>query len=165
MRYLIILAALAARMFAQQVDHYVATAATTALTIQQPCEPPGTTGQAACTPSVSARQISFGDSQTAGASVYCATASTATLSWNGTAATSTAGSELKVTGTVNPSGVTIWTASNVGAGVTGPVFQVPAGTTQPISLQWFHLGTQGTGTNITITTSNSCTITFAYSAI
>ena len=132
-------------------DHYIASASTTALTLQQPA-----TG---------ARQITFGDADNAGASVYCASASTATVKWNGTAATATAGSEVKLPGTFQPSGMTVWTGSNVGTGTTGPVYNVPAGATLNISFTWFRFGTQGTATNLTIATSNSCTITFAYSAI
>lgn len=144
---------LAVPLFAQPqpVDHYTATANTTALTIQQPA--------------TNARQISFGSSTVAGASVYCAMASTATFSWSGTAATMTAGSELRLPGTQQPSGAKIWTSSNVGAGTTGPVYNIPAAGTMLFDLTWFRLGTQGTTANITITTSNSCTITFYYSAI
>jgi len=132
-------------------DHYTASAATVALTIQQPA--------------TNARQISFGNGPgTAGASVYCASASTATFSWTGAAATATAGSEIKLPGTQQPSGVTVWTASNVGGGTTGPVYNVPAGGTMAFDLSWFRLGTQGTTSNLTISTSNSCTITFNYSA-
>ncbi len=135
----------------QPLDHYVATANTTALTIQQPA--------------ANARQITFGDVQNAGASVYCASAQTATISWGGTAATATAGSELKILGTQQPSGVTVWTGSNVGAGTTGPVYNVAAGQTLLVSLSWFHLGTQGTSENLTVMTSGTCTITFLYGAI
>lgn len=146
----------AAGAFAQQ-DHYIATASTTALTVQQPA----CTADADC----AARQISFGDATVAGASVYCASASTATIKWNGAAATSTAGSEVKLPGTQRPSGMTVWTASNVGTSTTGPVYNVPAGATYPLDLTWFRFGTQGTATNLTIATSNTCTITFAYSAV
>ena len=148
---LLLIAAVAS--FAQPIpqDHYIASAATTKLTIQQPA--------------TNARQITFGDATNIGVSVYCATASTATVSWNGAAATATAGTEIKLPGTFQPSGVTVWTASNVGGGTSGPVYNVAAGGTFPISLTWFRFGTQGTSTNITIATSNSCTITFAYSAI
>ncbi len=137
---------------AQGVDHYIASASTTALTVQQPV-------------AADARIITFGDSNVAGASVYCASASTATISWNGTAATSTAGSEKTLPGTQRPSGMTVWTASNVGSGTTGPVYNVPAGGTFPIDLTWFIFGKQGTTENLTISTSNSCTITFAYTAV
>lgn len=142
----------AAGAFGQGVDHYIASAATTALTVQQPV-------------AADARIITFGDSNVAGASVYCASASTATISWNGTAATATAGSEKLLPGTQRPSGMTVWTASNVGSGTTGPVYNVPAGATFALDLSWFIFGTQGTATNLTIATSNSCTITFTYSAV
>ena len=135
----------------QPLDHYIATATTTALTVQQPAH--------------NARQITFGDAQNAGAWIYCAAAQTATLSWNGTAATATAGTEANLPGTQQPSGMTIWTGSNAGSGTTGPTYVVPAGGTFSISLSWFHFGTQGTTENLTISTTGSCTITFAYGAI
>lgn len=141
----------AAGGYGQGVDHYIASASTTALTIQQPV-------------AADARQITFGDANVAGASVYCLAAQTATIKWNGTAATATAGTEALLPGTQRPSGATIWTASNVGSGTTGVVYNVPAGATFPIDLTWFVLGTQGTGTNLTIATSGTCTITFTYSA-
>ena len=149
MKYLIWLA-FSMVAFGQQFDHYTAYANTTALTIQQPA--------------TQARQITFGDSDNPGASVYCLSNATAIISWGGTAATATAGSEVKLLGTQQPSNATIWTGSNVGSGTTGPTYNVIAGTTFPISLTWFRFGTQGTSTNLTITTSGTCTITFAYSA-
>ncbi len=152
MRTLLIGFALASGLFAQQQDHYIASASTTALTLQQPA--------------TNARQITFGSSTVVGASVYCASASTATISWNGTASTATAGTEVKLPGTQQASGMTVWTATNQSsAGTTGPVYNVPAGATFPISLEWFRFGTQGTSANITITTNGTCTITFAYSAV
>ena len=129
------------------IDRYAATATTTALTIQQPA-----TG---------ARTITFNNG--GGVSVYCPAAQTATFSWNGTAATATAGTELQLPGTSTPSGATIWTASNVGAGTTGPVNNIPAGVTVSLSMDFFVLQGNGTANNITVTTSGSCTITFAYS--
>lgn len=141
----------AAGLYGQGVDHYIASAATTALTLQQPV-------------AADARLITFGDSNVAGASVYCASASTATISWSGAAATATAGSEKLLPGTQRPSGMTVWTASNVGGGTTGPIYNVPAGSTFTLDLSWFTFGRQGTTANLTITTSNSCTITFAYTA-
>lgn len=135
-----------------RIDHYVASASTTALTIQQPA-----TG---------ARRITFGSPTIPSASIYCATAQTATVKWNGTAATSTAGTEAKLPGTTKASGVTVWTASNVGAGTTGPVYNVAAGATFNIfDLSWISFGATGTATNVTIATSGTCTITFYYSAI
>lgn len=131
-------------------DYYIATANTTALTIQQPAS--------------GSRIISFPTPGSPGASVYCVSASTITTSWNGTNATATAGSEVKLPGTTNASGMTVWTGSNVGSGTTGPVQNVAAGGTLPIDLSRFRFGTVGSPQNLTITTSNSCTITFAYSA-
>ena len=132
-------------------DHYIVSVSTTALTLQQPA--------------TNARLISFGSPTVAGASVYCVAAQTASLFWNGAAATATAGTEKMLPGTQQPSGMTVWTASNVGTGTTGPVYNVPAGGTFNLDLTWFLFGTQGTGANITIKTSGTCTITFAYSAV
>lgn len=144
---------LAAGAYGQGVDHYSVSVATTALTIQQPV-------------AADARQITFGDANVAGASVYCLLASTASISWNGAAATATAATtaEKMLPGTQRPSGVTVWTGSNVGGGTAGPVYNVAAASTFWIDLTWFVLGRQGTSTNVTIATSNSCTITFAYTA-
>ena len=138
-------------------DHYKAFASTTAMTIQAP---------ACTTAACAARQITFGDiaNGVAGATVYCASASTATISWNGTAATTTAGTELKLPGTFAVSGATVWTASNVGTGTVGEAQQIAAGGTISFTLSWFRLGTQGTAQNLTITTNNTCTIAFNYSA-
>jgi len=148
----LLIASVAALAQPKPTDHYVASAATTKLTVQQPA--------------TNARQITFGSgANTTGASVYCGSASTATFSWSGAAATATAGTETKLPGTFQPSGATIWTASNVGNGTTGPVYNIPAGATMAFDLSWFQLGTQGTTSNLTIATSNSCTITFNYSAV
>lgn len=133
-------------------DHYTYSVSTTASTVQQPA--------------TQARQITFGDSDNAGLSVYCASASTITFSWNATTpASATAGAEKKLPGTQQPSGVTVWSGSNASGGVSGPVYNVAAGGTMLFSLTWFKLGTQGTFANITITTSNACTHTWLYSAI
>src|SRR5580765_966868 len=153
MRLLILLfAAVAALAQPQPQDHYTASASSTALTLQQP--------------SSNARQITFGNGpNTTGASVYCASASTATFSWNGGATTATTATEKLLPETRNASGMTIWTATNQsGAGTTGPVYNVPAGGTMAFDLSWFRFGTGGTSSNLTITTSNSCTITFFYNA-
>lgn len=147
---LLTIALAASVLHGQANDHYMATATTTALTVQQPAS--------------NARLITFGGGTVPGASVSCAAAQTATLSWGGAAATATAGAEKLVLGTFIPSGATVWTASNVGAGISGPVYNIAAGGTVNIDLSWFRLGTQGTTQNVTITTSGSCTITFFYSA-
>lgn len=150
---LLLIAAVAAFAQPQPTDHYAASASTTALTIQQPA--------------TNARQITFGNGPgSSGASVYCAAAQTATFSWNGTVTTATAGTEVKLPGTRNASGATIWTATNQSsAGTTGPVYTVPAGGTMAFDLSWFKFGTQGTSSNLTITTSGTCTITFNYNAV
>ena len=129
-----------------QGDRYIATASTTALTLQQPA--------------TDARSISFLSSGPA--SVYCASAQTITLSWNGTAATTTAGTAKLIPPTQKPASVSVFTSSNVGAGTTGPVYNVPAGGTFIIDLSWFAMGSNGTGNNITLTTNGTCTITMQW---
>ena len=152
MKYLILMLAFVGSAFAaDEKDHYVATATTTALTLQQPA---GNIG----------RQITFPTDPVAGATVSCAAAQTATISWNGTAASATAGTEVKLPGTTNSSGMTVWTASNVGSGTTGPAYPISAGVPVSIWLGWFRFGSTGSSTNITITTTGSCTISFFYSA-
>jgi hypothetical protein len=132
-------------------DRYTAQAATTAYTIQAPAS--------------NGRLIVFGSPTTAGASVYCAAPQTATLSWNGTAATTTtSATEVKLPGTQAPSGMTFWTASNAGSGTTGPAYNIAAGGTLLIDLYNFRLAMNGTGNNLTISTTGSCTITYYYSA-
>ncbi len=133
-------------------DQYTAEAATTALTIQAP--------------SSNGRSITFGTQDSAGASVYCSSNQTVTLAWNGTAATATTSTaETKLPGTQQPSGMTLWTASNVGGGTTGPTYHVLAGNTLLLYLYPIRLARNGTGNNLTISATGSCTITFYYSAI
>ncbi len=123
------------------------------------------TGYTIQAPATNGRSIVFGSPGTAGASVYCAAAQTATLSWNGTAATATTSTtEKMLPGTQQPSGMTLWTSSNVGGGTTGPVYNVAAGTTLLIDLYWLRLAANGTGNNFTITVNGSCTIAYYYSA-
>ncbi len=132
-------------------DRYTAQAATTAYTIQAPAN--------------NGRSITFGTEVTAGASVYCVAAQTATIKWNGAAATATtSATEVKLPGTFNASGMTLWTASNVGTGTVGPVYTIPAGATVLIDLFNLRLAKNGTASNLTIATSGTCTITFYYSA-
>ena len=126
-----------------QGERYIASASTTALTLQQPA--------------TNALTVSFLSSGPA--SIYCASAQTATLSWNGTAATTTAGTANRLPPTQKPANASIFTASNVGSGTTGPVYNVAAGATLLIDMSWFSMGASGTGNNITITTNGTCTIT------
>lgn len=122
---------------------YQVSAATTALTVQQPAS--------------NANQVQF-----QWASIYCSAASTATPSWNGTAATATAATIKRIPGTTATPRATAWSGSNVGAGTTGWVANIPAGATMAFDLTTFFMGTTGTATNLTYTTSNSCTITFEW---
>lgn len=124
--------------------NYLATASTTALTIQQPA--------------ANAKQVVFDK-----AWVYCVAAQTVTLSWNGTAATATTLATLVLPPYRLPSQATAWSSSNAGGGTTGPVYNVGAGVTFPIDLSKIGLGAIGTGANLTITTSGTCTITVAWS--
>jgi len=132
-----------------QTLNYIASASTTALTLQQPAS--------------QARRVEFPQGGRAGASVYCAGAQSATVKWNGTAATATAGTVVLVPPNTTPSTSTVWTGSNVGAGTTAVVAQVAAGATIAFDLGWFRMGASGTGFNITIATSGTCTITFLWS--
>lgn len=148
---LALMLALATSSFAIDRYQFIATTSgAAALTIQQPAS--------------GARRITFGDSTVAGLTAYCASAQTVVLSWNGTAASSTAGAEKKLAGTANASGATVWTASNVGSGTSGITIHVPATTDYPISLSWFLLQGNGTANNLTATTNGTCTLTFSYSA-
>lgn len=151
MRILALLSFACALVAQSPPDRYIAAAATTAYTIQAPAS--------------NGRSIVFGTAGTAGASVYCATAQTITLKWNGTAATATtSATETKLPGTFQPSGMTLWTGSNVGTGTTGPTYAVAAGGTLLLDLYQIRLARNGTGNNLTISSTGSCTITFYYSA-
>lgn len=91
------------------------------------------------------------------ADVYCSVACTATISINGTAATTTA---LTVTG---PIGVTsapggppaAFRSSNVGSGTALKTYNIPAAGTLALDLTPFSFGAHaGTGSNFTIATSS-----------
>lgn len=92
----------------------------------------------------------------------CAAAQTVTLSWNGTGATATAGSAVRLPGTFLPSAATVWTASNAGGGTTGPVYNVLAGVDYPIDLSTFTMGNTGVNTNLNFLPSGTCTINARY---
>lgn len=94
--------------------------------------------------------------------IYCAAAQTATLKWNGTAATTTAGTVAKLPGSAPPQGVA-YTDSNVGSGTTGGTYAVLAGTTYVLDLTPFTLGSTGANTNLTVSTDGSCNISFTWS--
>tara|TARA_R110000868_G_scaffold187432_3_gene429957 strand:+ start:1790 stop:2233 length:444 start_codon:yes stop_codon:yes gene_type:complete len=139
--FLIGLAALS--MQAQQFSEYMYESSTTAVTVQRP-----TTGN---------RTLSFRK-----AWMYCAAEQTATLKWNGTAATTTAGTAIRLPGTTLPAQASVYTASNVGSGTTGGTYVIPAGLTYAIDLSVFKLGSTGSATNLTISTNGTCTITVTW---
>lgn len=122
---------------------YIATATTTGLTVQK-----------------------LANDQTVikfhAAWIYCASAQAATLSWNGTATTATTLVTVKLPGTIIASAATAWSGSNVGTGTVGPAYNVPAGSTFVIDLSAFTMGNTGTGTNVTVKTDGTCTITFSW---
>jgi len=130
-------------------NNYIASASTTALTLQQPA--------------TDSKTVEFPSGGRAGASVFCAGAQTATVKWNGSAATATTGTANAVPPSTLPASATVWTASNVGAGTTAVIAQVAAGATISLDLGWFKMGGAGTANNITIATSGTCTITFMWS--
>lgn len=144
MKRLLLLLTVSASIWAQGGPReYIATATTTALTIQKLANDP--------------TMVNFHS-----AWVSCVAAQTFTLSWNGTAATATSLATVQLPNTVQSSAATAWSGSNVGGGTTGPTYTVGAGQTYPIDLSLFRLGNGGTGANLTITTTGSCTITFAF---
>jgi len=141
MRTLLLLLGLGLSLFAQAPpNRYFVSASTTKVTIQEPAS---------------------GGNQVQGeqASIYCVAAQTATEEWNGAAATATTATVKKAIGTFQPALATAWTASNVGGGTSGPVYNIPAGATIFLDISPVHLGTTGTGTNYSIGTSGTCTIT------
>lgn len=141
MRTLLALLVCVSGLFGQQANRYFVSASTTKVTIQQPANGGG-------------NQV-----QGEQASIYCVAAQTATEEWNGAAATATTTTPKKAIGTFQPALATAWTASNVGGGTSGPVYNVPAGSTMFLDISGVRLGTTGTGTNYSIGTSGTCTIT------
>ncbi len=129
--------------FPPNANRYIATANTTALTVQQ----------SATRGNQMLLEI---------ASVYCTLASTITPSWNGAAATATALPLIKAPGTREAPLSTAWSASNVGGGTTGVVYNIPAASERDFLLSDIILGSNGTASNFTLTTSNSCTISIQY---
>ncbi len=99
--------------------------------------------------------------------IQCAADSTITFSWNGTAASTTAGT-LKKLPSFFPAMAPpdVFTASNVGAGTTGKTFPVTGSTTVlggNYDISMFMLGGRsGGGTNFTIASTNSCTFQITF---
>lgn len=142
-RTLLALVVLAAGLQAQAPNSYYVSADTTKLTVQQPAE--------------NASQVQFGM-----VTVYCAVAQTVTEEWNGAAATTTAGTIKRSPGTLAAPMATVWTASNVGTGTTGPVYNVPGGQTLVLNASTVRMGTTGANTSYSIGTNGTCTITMSW---
>ena len=143
MKKLILLVLAALSLHAQEFSEYIYSSSTTAVTIQRP---------AAANKAMYFHQ----------AWMYCASAQTATLKWNGTAATATAGTAARLPGTTFQASAVPYTASDVGAGTTGATYVIPAGLTYAIDLSPFVLGATGANTNLSISTTGTCTITFTW---
>lgn len=143
MKTLILLVCAALSMQAQEFSEYMYESSTTAVTIQRP--------------TTASKTLAF-----RAAWMYCAAEQTATLKWNGTAATATAAASTRLPGTTFPSQAVAYTASNVGAGTTGGTYVIPAGLTFAIDLSVFRLGATGSATNLTISTTGTCTITITW---
>lgn len=148
MKHILLLASLAISAFGQASTvqspsdptkpHYQVNATTTKITLQ----------------AYSSNDPAFMESLV----VTCALATTVTTSWNGAAATATAGTVVKLPG-ASPMArpVNVFTGSDVGAGITGAVTTIPAGVSFPIDVTMFMVNANaGTGTNITFTSGSSC---------
>lgn len=130
-----------------QAQNFIAVATTTALTVQ---------ASTAATGRPILGQVGL---------VSCTTSQTYTVSWNGTNATTTAGTVLKLPGTSANATATVFTASNASGGTSGPAVPFPANTPIIIDLSRFILGGGGgTGQNFTITASGgTCIISAQWS--
>lgn len=144
MKQLILLAVAALTLHAaDDYPQYVYQSSTTAVTIQRP--------------SGATKQIKF-----TAAWITCAADQTATLKWNGTAATATAAAPVRLPG-APPAQAVAYTASDVGSGTTGPTYAVAATPgAYVIDLTPFTLGSTGSATNLTISTTGTCIIAIAW---
>lgn len=143
MRALLLVIALAAPAFSQAFSYQTTT---TKATIYVPTS--------------SGKTVTFG-CEGCGASVYCSSASTATVTQNGTAPTATEESVVTLNGsgdrTVSSVDVKAFTGSNVGSGTTLKTYTVPAGSEFYIDLSQYGLTK---GTSVTLGTDNSCRMFF-----
>lgn len=143
MKLLALFALAISSLWAQTTSTFLAQASTTALTVQQPAS--------------NAPILNFGV-----ADVYCASAQTATLAINGTAATATAATVVSVPPITAAARATAWSGSNVGSGTTVRTYSVGAASDFLIDLSKVRMTTQGAGQNVTISTTGTCTITFQW---
>lgn len=147
MKQLLLLLAIAGSMFGQNAPLRFSvtsgdvslTAAGTTITVQPPA-------------SSSSGRRWVGES----AFVYCSVACNVTMSKNGAAATATAGSWTLINpGAFGSAFMTVYTASNVGAGTAvGGILHVAAGQTIAIDLSKITLGNTGSATNFSIAVSS-----------
>jgi len=128
-------------------NRYSVSASTTALTVQQP-----------------ATATNFVQFETA--TVYCSSGSTITPMWNATTvATATTATIKRSPQTTTLPAATAWSGSNAASGTTGRVDNIPAGGTFVYDMSDFTMpraSSGGTKNNLTITTSNTCTISFQW---
>lgn len=117
-----------------------------------------TTKATVLVPAGSNKTVSF-TSPAAGVTIYCSTASSATLSRDGTAPTTTEGIPVALNplDTISGSDVKVYTASNVGSGTHIKTYTIAAGDERVIDLSNFGLTK---GKSVTIATDNSCRIFF-----
>lgn len=83
-------------------------------------------------------------------SVYCSVACTVTLSRDGTAATTTAGTAVAVSADYGTAATTVFHTSNVGAGTTLGTSAVPAGSTVTYDTFGWELNTASTARNYSV---------------
>lgn len=100
-------------------------------------------------PSSAARNVRFKS-----ASVYCSVACTVTMSRDGTAATTTAGTVVALSADYRTAKATVFHTSNVGAGTTLFSQVIAAGSTFVFDLNGIELDQSNTARNFTIATDS-----------
>jgi hypothetical protein len=126
----------AAQNYSATTGDVVLSGAGTKFTIQQPAS--------------NANQV-----QLIAAVVYCSVACDFTMSQNGAAATTTAGTTRALLPFGAPAQATVWTASNVGNGTAaGGILHLAAGERVTIELGGVRMGNTGTATNYTFVVSS-----------
>ncbi len=120
------------------VYHFIdLAAAASTLTVQQPV--------------ASAKKVTF-----VFATLYCENACVVTLERDGTAATTTAATEVTLDETINTAPTaTAFSTSNVGAGTTISVYRLSAGTTITLDLSRIKMSGEGTTKNVSLRTAST----------
>lgn len=117
------------------------------------CDTTPSGASAACTvqqPASGAKTIQFID-----AFVYTVTATDITVARDGTAATATAGTANKLNSTTAAATVSVYTASNVGAGTTLSTVPLAAAGSTVLDLEEIQMIGNGTAKNLTIKTGTT----------